>query len=89
MSCSSSLQNSFRSTFDSHYKVIDQGGLETVVATTVCAMKPREAEYESRKNAEFKLRSILGDKRYMPQFEELNRYRQGDRICVEMQARPK
>ncbi len=80
----SSVGEKFRSTYDPKYQVYDKGGLDAVVKGRSCAMTNRDAVAGAKQSAEYHLRSVIGNQRYIPKFEEVRRYSEDGKYCVEM-----
>ena len=72
--------------YDSEYKVADRGKLDVIVKGRACALLADEAVLYARQIAEFHLRSVVGSQNYRKEFKEVDRYYDGDKICVEMSA---
>ncbi len=53
--------------------------------TRECIKNPIQRQ-KSVRNAEFHLRSILGNQNHRTKFKEVNRYHNRGKICVEMAA---
>lgn len=75
-----------KKSFDQHYKVLDRGKLNVIVKSQACALIAKKAISGAKKNAEFHLRSILGNQNHRTKFKEVNRYNNRGKICVEMAA---
>ena len=75
-----------KKTFDRDYKVMDRGELDVIIKSQACALIAKEAFLGAKRNAEFHLRSIIGNQNHRTKFEEVNRYNNGKKICVEMIA---
>ena len=83
--CSSNGKNFFVS-YDSGYKVADRGKLDVIVKGRACALLADDAVLYARQTAEFHLRSVVGSQNHRKEFQEVDRYYDGDKICVEMSA---
>ena len=83
----SSVNNKFKTIYDSEYKVRDRGNSNVIVKSRACSIFEKDAVLEARRSAEFHLRSVIGGNNH-PQirFKEIKRYNQGERVCVEMIA---
>ena len=69
-----------------NYRVRDHGGLKAVITGKGCSTIDERALYSAKKAAEFNLRTLLGNKRYLPNFKVLRHFREEKRICYEIQA---
>ena len=85
-SCSSSPSEAFRARYDSQYQVRGYQPTSSAVTGSACAQSSRDAVEAAQKAARFNLRSILGSERFLIQYQEKNRYRDGNQTCVEMIA---
>ena len=83
--CSSS-GNKFRASYDPEYEVADRGMLKVIVKGRACAFIAENAILYARQTAEFHLRSVVGNQNHRKEFKEVDRYFDGDQICVEMSA---
>ena len=82
----SSTGNKFQASYDPEYKVTDRGKLDVIVKGRACALLADDAVLYARKTAEFHLRSIVGSQNHRKEFQEVDRYYDGVKICVEMSA---
>ena len=82
----SSIGNKFQASYDPEYKVADRGKLDVIVKGRACALLADEAVIFARQTAEFHLRSVVGSQNHRKEFQEVDRYYDGDKICVEMRA---
>ena len=82
----SSTGNKFLAFYDPEYKVADRGKLDVIVKGRACALLPDDAVLYARQTAEFYLRSVVGNQNHRKEFQEVDRYYDGDKICVEMSA---
>ena len=83
--CSSNGEK-FLASFDPEYKVADRGLLDVIVKGRACALLADDAVLYARQTAEFHLRSVVGSQKHRKKFQEVDRYYDGDKICVEMSA---
>jgi len=83
--CTSTAEN-IKSSYDPDYKVLDRGNLDVIVKSRACALIAVDAVSGAKRNAEFHLRSVIGDQNHRREFKEVKRYIEGQRICVEMSA---
>ena len=83
--CSYNGKN-FLAYYDSEYKVADRGKLDVIVKGRACALLADDAVLYARQTAEFHLRSVVGSQNHRKKFQEVDRYYDGDKICVEMSA---
>ena len=82
----SSTGNKFLAYYGPEYKVIDRGKLDVIVKARACALLTDDAVLYARQTAEFHLRSVVGSQNHRKEFQEVDRYFDGDKICVEMSA---
>ena len=75
-----------KKSFDQDYKVLDRGKLDVIVKSQACALIVKEAISSAKRNAKFHLRSIIGNQNHRTKIKEVNRYNNGNKICVEMTA---
>ena len=83
--CSSNVKK-FLASYDPEYKVADRGKLDVIVKGMACAHLADDAVLYARQTAEFHLRSVIGSQNHRKEFQEVDRYYDGDKICVEMSA---
>ena len=76
----------FQASYDPEYKVADRGKLDVIVKGRACALLAEDAVLYARQTAEFHLRSVVGSQNHRKEFHEVDRYYDGDKICVEMSA---
>ena len=81
--CTSTAEN-IKTSYDPDYKVLDRGKLDVIVKSRACALIGEDAFSGAKRNAEFHLRSVIGAKIYRREFQEVTRYKEGQKICVEM-----
>ena len=81
--CSSTVQN-IKSSFDPDFKVLDRGKIDVIVKSRACALNTEDAVSGAKRNAEFHLRSVIGAQIYRKEFQEVKRYSEGHKICLEM-----
>jgi len=82
----SSTGNKFLASYDPEFKVADRGKLNVIVKGRACAFLADDAVLSARQTAEFHLRSVVGSQSHRKEFLEVDRYYDGDKICVEMSA---
>ena len=82
----SSDGNTFRASYDPEYKVVDRGMLKVIVKGRACSFLADTAVLYAKQTAEFHLRSVVGSQNHRKEFQEVDRYYDGDKICVEMSA---
>ena len=82
----SSTGNKFLASYDPEYKVVDRGKLDVIVKGMACALLADHAVLNARQTAEFHLRSVVGSQNHRKVYQEVDRYYDGDKICVEMSA---
>ena len=83
--CSSTVKK-FLASYDPEYKVADRGKLDVIVKGRACAHLADDAVLYAMQTAEFHLRSVVGSQNHRKEFQEVDRYYDGDKICVEMSA---
>ena len=83
--CTSTAED-IKTSFDPNYKVMDRGNLDVIVKSRVCALIAEDAVSGAKRNAEFHLRSVIGDQNHRREFQEVKRYIEGQKFCVEMSA---
>ena len=83
--CTSTAED-IKTSFDPNYKVMDRGNLNVIVKSRVCALIAEDAVSGAKRNAEFRLRSVIGDQNHRREFQEVKRYIEGQKFCVEMSA---
>ena len=71
---------------DLEYRVADRGMLDVIVIGRACASLLQNAISGAKHTAEFHLRSVVGNQKHRKKFQEVDRYYDGDKICVEMSA---
>ena len=76
----------FKTSFDREYKVIDGGNINVIIKSRACSFSIEKAILGAKSNAEFHLRSVVGDKKHRKEFKEVSRYNNGKKVCVEMSA---
>ncbi len=83
------VSEKFRDGFNREYESRDRGGFNTVVSGTGCSIIPTKAENSAKKAAEYHLRSVLGNARYLPEFKQIQKYQDGEKTCVVIKAFPR
>ena len=73
-----------KTSYDSDYKVLDRGKLDVIVKSRACALIAEDAVLGAKRNAKFHLRSVIGAQNHRREFQEVTRYKEGQKICVEM-----
>lgn len=81
--CTSTAEN-IKTSYDPDYKVLDRGKLDVIVKSRACALIAEDAVSGAKRNAEFHLRSVIGGQNHRREFQEVKRYNEGQKICVEM-----
>ena len=82
----SPVSNKFQTFYDPEFKVADRGMLDVIVLGRACASLLQDAISGAKRTAEFHLRSVVGNQNHRKKFQEVDRYYDGDKICVEMSA---
>ena len=82
LSCSSTSER-FRTRSLTDYSIKYKDPVTIKVTGTGYALDSQTAVRKSRDTAQYNLRSILGNKRYLTNFREMDRYEEGGQICVE------
>ena len=81
--CTSTAEN-IKTSYDPNYKVLDHGKLDVIVKSRACALIAEDAVSGAKRNVEFHLRSVIGAQNHRREFQEVTRYKEGQKICVEM-----
>ena len=81
--CTSTAEN-IKTSYDPDYKVLDRGKLDVTVKSRACALIAEDAVSGAKRNAQFHLRSVIGAQNHRSEFQEVARYKEGQKICVEM-----
>ena len=81
--CSSTAEN-IKTSYDPDYKVLDHGKLDVIIKSRACALIAEDAVSGAKRNVVFHLRSVIGGQNHRREFQEVMRYKEGQRICVEM-----
>ena len=81
--CTSTAEN-IKTSYDPDYKVLDRGKLDVIVKSRACALIAEDAVSGAKRNVEFHLRSVIGAKNHRRKFQEVRRYKEGQKICVEI-----
>ena len=76
----------YQTFYDPEYRVIDRGGLNVNVISQACSERFEDALSAAKKNGQFHLRSVVGNKNYVIKFKEIGSYIKKGKICVEMSA---
>ena len=76
----------FKTIYDPQFKVVDRGNLDVIVKSRACALFAQDAVSGAMRSAEFHLRSVIGNQNHRKKFQEVNRYNEDNKICVEMSA---
>ena len=84
--CSPVVVNKLQTFHDLEYKVSDRGMLDVIVKGRACSSRLQDAISGAKRTAEFHLRSVVGNQNHRKKFQEVDRYYDGDKICVEMSA---
>ncbi len=83
--CANAKQN-YQTFYHSEYKVKDRGALDVKVISQACSMRFEDALSAAKRNGEFHLRSIVGNKKHGIKFKEVGNYNINGKICVKMSA---
>ena len=81
-----STKHKYQTFYDPEYRVIDRGGLNVNVISQACSERFEDALSAAKKNGQFHLRSVVGNKNHVIKFKEIGSYIEKDKICVEMSA---
>ena len=84
--CSPVDGNKLQIFHDLEFKVVDRGMIDAIVIGRACASLLHDAISGAKRTAEFHLRSVVGSQNHRKKFQEVDRYYDGDKICVEMSA---
>ena len=77
----------FRTRSLNEFSIQYRDPLRMKVSGTGCALGLQEAIQISRNTAQYNLRTILGNRRYLIHFQEIDRYETEGQFCVETEAR--
>ena len=80
------FKKKYQTFYDPEYRVIDRGELNVNVISQACSERFEDALSAAKKNGQFHLRSVVGNKIHMIKFKEIGSYIKQDKICVEMSA---
>ncbi len=83
--CANAKQN-YQKFYHSEYNVIDHGDFDVKVISKTCSERLEDALSKAKRNGEFHLRSILGNKKHGIKFKEISSDIINGKICVEMSA---
>ena len=72
--------------YDPEYRVIDRGELNVSIISQACSERFGDALSAAKKNGQFHLRSVVGNKNHAIKFKEIGSYIKKGKICVEMSA---
>ena len=81
--CYKTAEN-IKTSYDPDYKVLDRGKLDVIVKSRACSLIAEDAVSGAKRNAEFHLRSVIGAQNHRREFQEVTRYKEGQKTCVEM-----
>ena len=76
----------FHTIYDPDYRVIDRGALNVNIISQACSERYEDALSAAKKNGQFHLRSVVGNKNHVIKFKEIGSYIKKGKICVEMRA---
>ena len=76
----------YQTFYDPEYRVIDRGELNVNVISQACSERFEDALSAAKKNGQFHLRSVVGNKNHVIKFKEIGSYIEKDKICVEISA---
>tara|TARA_B100000686_G_C15815895_1_gene491181 strand:+ start:110 stop:427 length:318 start_codon:yes stop_codon:yes gene_type:complete len=85
LGCASAKQN-YQKFSHSEYEVIDRGSLDVKVFSQACSESLEDALSAAKRNGEFHLRSVVGNKKHGIKFKEIGSYIKYGKICVEISA---
>ena len=80
------IKKKYQTFYDPEYRVIDLGALNVNVLSQACSEKFEDALSAAKKNGQFHLRSVVGNKIHMIKFKEIGSYIKKGKICVEVSA---
>ena len=86
-SSSKSVGSEFRDVYKKEYEVEASSAFKTTVTGTGCSRTIDQALRVAKQQALFNLRSVIGQRRYSPRLEEVQRYEEGGKVCAEYKAR--
>ena len=76
----------YQTFYDPEYRVLDRGALNVIVKSQACSERFEDALSAAKKNGQFHLRSVVGNKNHVIKFKELGSYIIQKKICVEISA---
>ena len=79
-------KNKYQTFYDPEYMVVDRGALNVNVISEACSERFEDALSAAKKNGQFHLRSVVGNKNHVIKFKEIGSYIKKGKICVEMSA---
>jgi len=85
LSCSSNSER-FRTHAPANYSIKYKDSVRMKVTGTGCALDFKEATQKSRNTASYNLRSLIGNRRYLTSFQEIDRYEERGQVCVETEV---
>ena len=80
------VKKKYQTFYDPEYRVIDRGALNANVISQACSERFEDALSAAKKNGQFHLRSVVGNKKHVIKFKEIGSYIKKDKICVEISA---
>ena len=81
--CATAKQK-YQTYYDPEYKVTDRGALDVKLTSQACSVIFEDALSAAKKNAKFRLRSVVGSKNHGIKFKEVGRYIKNNKICVKV-----
>ncbi|MBF0276248.1 MAG: hypothetical protein HQM13_00595 [SAR324 cluster bacterium] len=84
-SCASTSER-FRTRSLTDHSIKYKSPVKLKVTGIGCALDSQRAVQKSRSTADYNLRSILGNRRYLTSFREIDRYEENGQICVETEV---
>ena len=76
----------YHTIYDPDYRVIDRGALNVNIISQACSERYEDALSAAKKNGQFHLRSVVGNKNHVIKFKEIGSYIKKGKICVKMRA---
>ena len=75
------FKKKYQTFYDPEYRVIDRGELNVNVISQACSERFEDALSAAKKNGQFHLRSVVGNKKHVIKFKETGSYIENNKIC--------
>ncbi len=83
---SSETQNVFRTQYLESTSLGYKPPKQIKMMAVGCGLTLLDAQKTAKQNAQFNLRSVMGNQRYLESFREKRRFMKGNQICVQINA---